>query len=42
MANFDGILDLEVGIGRIAQQFGLKVPGTNPYAPADLLGAAEH
>jgi hypothetical protein len=42
VANFDGILDLEVlGIGRVAQQFGLTVPATNPYAPADLLAAAD-
>jgi len=37
-ANNNGVLDLEaLGIGRIAQNFGLKVPDTNPYAPLELL-----
>jgi hypothetical protein len=41
-ANFDGILDIEaLGIGRIATEFGLKVPADNPYAPAELLAEAE-
>jgi len=42
VANFDGILDVEaLGIGRIAQGFGLKVATGNPYAPAELLAEAE-
>jgi hypothetical protein len=33
-----GVLDLvALGIGRIAQLNGLKVPATNPYAPLELL-----
>jgi hypothetical protein len=41
-ANYEGILDLEgVGLALIAQKFGLKVPDTNPYVPADLLAAGE-
>jgi hypothetical protein len=40
-ANSEGILDFEtLGIGKIAQTFGLTVPGTNSYAPVSLLAAS--
>jgi hypothetical protein len=42
VANADGVLDVEaLGIARIAQNFGLKIPSSNPYAPAELLAEAE-
>ena len=41
-ANYDGILDRELlGIARIAEQYGLTAPGSNPYAPIELLRVAE-
>ncbi|HZE96193.1 MAG TPA: Imm49 family immunity protein [Planctomycetota bacterium] len=40
--NFDGILDITaLGIARIAEGFGMKIPATHPYAPLDILGAAK-
>jgi immunity protein 49 of polymorphic toxin system len=37
-ANMNGLLDLEaLGLARLAQQWGLEVPDTNPYAPVALL-----
>ena len=40
--NWDAILDFTaLGIGKIAEKSGLKVPTTNPYAPTDLVQAAK-
>jgi len=39
-ANYEGLLDVEgIGLSVIARKFGLKVPDTNPYVPADVLAA---
>lgn len=41
-ANMDAFLDVEtLGYGRLARNFGLKVPDSNPYAPVALLDEAE-
>jgi len=41
-SNMDAFLDVEtLGYGRLARNFGLKVPDSNPYAPVALLDEAE-
>jgi hypothetical protein len=41
-SNIDAFLDVEtLGYGRIARNFGLKVPDSNPYAPVALLDESD-